>query len=718
MQHLVKPALLFAFFCLPSLSNAQAPDSIRTTDMPQIEVIGQQDRFVRLPGSAAVLNNSSIRLTFPVSGNEVLRKVSGLHLVDEEGIGMRANIGIRGLDPDRSRTVLVLEDGVPVALAPYGEPELYYSPAIDRMSGVEVLKGSGSILFGPQTIGGVINYLTANPPPVPTTEASLRGGQNGFFVGRVSHGTTFGNTGYQVSLLRKSGDGVGILDYAITDVNAKFKHVLAPNSVLGVKVGLYDESSNSTYVGITQAMFDSGLYDYTHPAPDDQLSIRRYSVSATHDYFFSPSIRLRTTAYGYTTTRNWSRQDFRTSFRATDTYDRIVGDLHFFNRTGNRNRTFEVLGIEPRLSMDTRILGFRNEVDLGVRYLYERAYEKRIDGTMVRPTSGNLREDEIRTGYASSGYVQSKFYVSDAFTVTPGIRFEHFDYERDILRRNNAEVNVTSQDQTSKFIPGIGLNQRLNESSSVFAGVHRGFAPPRVKDAISASGTSEELDAELSWNYEIGYRGMVLAGWMFETTLFYMNFENQVIPVSESSGGIGQTGASGLTNGGRTRHVGVEGSISGEWTQLAGSDLGLGLDAQVTYTKARFSSDRFVDDGADVVNVNGNTLPYAPEVLVNSTAHVLLPAGLRASVTATYTGLQYGDVLNRSVPTFDGQEGQLRAFTVIDANLSWSVPKFDKISASLAVKNVTNERYIVSRRPQGIRLGLPRFVSAGLEIKM
>lgn len=686
--------------------------------MPQIEVVGQQDRFVRLPGSAAVLNNASIRLSFPVSGNEVLRKVSGLHLVDEEGIGMRANIGIRGLDPDRSRTVLVLEDGVPVALAPYGEPELYYSPAIDRMNGLEVLKGSGSILFGPQTIGGVINYLTANPPAVPTTEASLRGGQNGFFVGRFSHGTTFGNTGYQVSLLRKSGDGVGILDYEITDVNAKFKHVLAPNSVLGVKVGLYDELSNSTYVGITQGMYDSGLYDYTHPAPDDQLSIRRYSVSATHDYFFSPTIRLRTTAYGYTTTRDWSRQDFRTSFRSTDTYDRIVGDLHFFNRTGNRNRSFEVLGIEPRLSLDATVFGFRNEVDLGFRTLYERAFEKRIDGTMVRPTSGTLREDEIRTGYATSGYLQSRMYLSDALTVTPGIRYEHFEYERDILRRNNAEVNLTTTDRTMAFIPGIGVSQRLNANSSVFAGAHRGFAPPRVKDAISASGTSEELDAELSWNYEIGYRGMPLAGWMLETTLFYMDFENQVIPVSESSGGIGQTGTSGLTNGGRTKHIGVEGSISGEWLNLVGTGLGFGIDAQVTYTKATFSSDRFVEDGASTVNVNGRTLPYAPEILINSTAHILIPAGFRASITATHTGLQYGDVLNRSLPTFDGQEGELKAFTVFDANLSWAVPKFEKISASLAVKNVTNERYIVSRRPQGIRLGLPRFVSAGLEIKM
>lgn len=718
MQHVFCATLALAFLGLHQPAFAQSQDSIRTSDMPQIEVVGQQERFVRLPGSAAVLNNASIRLTFPVSGNEVLRKVSGLHIVDEEGIGMRANIGIRGLDPDRSRTVLVLEDGVPVALAPYGEPELYYSPAIDRMSGVEVLKGSGSILFGPQTIGGVINYLTANPPPVPTTEASFRGGQNGFFVGRLSHGTTFGNTGYQVSLLRKSGDGVGILDYAITDLNAKFKHVLAPNSVLGVKVGVYDELSNSTYVGITQSMYDSGLYDYTHPAPDDQLAIRRYSVSATHDYFFTPAIRLRTTAYGYTTTRDWSRQDFRTSFRPTDTYVRILGDLHFFNRTGNRNRSFEVMGIEPRLSMDATLFGFRNEVDLGVRMLYERAFEKRIDGTITRPTSGTLREDEIRTGFANSGYLQSRIHVTDAFTVTPGIRFEHFDYERDILRLSNAEVNLTTTDRTSEIIPGIGLNHRLNANSSIFAGAHRGFAPPRIKDAISNSGTSEELDAELSWNYEIGYRGMPIQGWMLETTLFYMDFDNQVIPVSESSGGTGQTGASGLTNGGQTRHLGVEVAVSGEWADLAGSGVGVGIDGQLTYTKATFSSDRFVDNGTETVNVNGNTLPYAPELLLNSTAHLMLPAGFHASVTATYTGLQYGDVLNREVPTADGQEGQLAAFTVVDANLTWAIPKFDHISASFAVKNLTNERYIVSRRPQGIRLGLPRFISAGLEIRL
>jgi len=232
--------LLFVFGFL--LFQPATADSIRTGEMPQIDVIGQPARLVRIPGSATVIRSEVLNRTQSVSGLEVLRKVAGIHAVEEEGLGMRANIGIRGLDPDRSRTILVMEDGVPVSLAPYGEPELYYSPAIDRMVGVEVLKGSGSILFGPQTIGGVVNYITANPPAVPTTQAVIRGGQNAFFTARVSHGATNGNTGYQVNYLRKSGKGVGIIDYGIHDLSAKFKHVLAANSMLGVKVGVYDDN--------------------------------------------------------------------------------------------------------------------------------------------------------------------------------------------------------------------------------------------------------------------------------------------------------------------------------------------------------------------------------------------------------------------------------------------------------------------------------------------
>jgi len=147
--------------------------TLRVADAPVeivgVEVVGSRaDALARLPGSGAVISAQELHALQPLSANEALRTIPGVNVQEEEGVGLRANVGVRGLDPDRSRTLLVLEDGVPVALAPYGEPEMYYSPPIDRMNRVELVKGSGSILFGPQTIGGVLNYVTAEAPSVGT----------------------------------------------------------------------------------------------------------------------------------------------------------------------------------------------------------------------------------------------------------------------------------------------------------------------------------------------------------------------------------------------------------------------------------------------------------------------------------------------------------------------------------------------------------------------
>lgn len=692
----------------------QPADSIRTADMAQVEVVGTRERLSRLPGSGSVLLSADLRAISPLTGGEIFRKVSGLHVVEEEGLGLRMNIGVRGLDPDRSRTVLMLEDGIPVSLAPYGEPEMYYTPTIDRMSGVEVLKGSGSILFGPQTFGGVVNYRTANPPAEPTTSVRLRGGADAFFTGLFSHGSTVGNVGYHIGYLRKSGAGVGILDYGIHDLNAKLRLVLAPNSVLGFKLGVYDETSNSTYVGISQGMYDSGDFDYTHPAPDDALAIRRYSASLVHDYFWSPDVRLKTTVFGYTTTRNWSRQEFHTAPNPGTTYVRTLGDLYFRNQTGNRNRQFEVAGVEPRFSANMDLGGLRHELDLGVRYLFERAYEQRIDGTVARPTSGTLREDEIRTGHAWSAYLQNRIFLTDAFTVTPGVRIEHFRYERDIRRLANAEVNRIEDDVLTQIIPGIGLNHVFTGGWSAFAGVHRGFGPPRVKDAISNDGVAQQLDAELSWNYEIGFRrdGRALSG---ELTGFYLDFENQIIPVSESSGGTGAPGVD-LVNGGETRHIGLEAAVSADVAALAGLGFGLEWDASATWTRATFASDRIVNNGGTPENINGNTLPYAPEFLLTSGLGLEPVKSVRLDAHLTWISDQFGDELNLETPSADGRRGPLAGHLVLDANLAYTLPLAHPAILSVSAKNLLDERYIVSRRPQGIRLGMPRFVTLGLEI--
>ncbi|TVP51873.1 MAG: TonB-dependent receptor [Mongoliibacter sp.] len=694
-------------------------------EMPEVTVIASKDRvFSRVPGSVTYIDKKEIQTINPLSGNEVLRRSPGLHVVDEEGLGMRVNVGIRGLDPDRSRNVLILEDGVPVALSPYGEPEMYYTPAMDRMAGVEILKGSGQVLFGPQTIGGVINYVTANPPQEEEGSVYVQGGQGGFFSGLVNYGNTFGNTGIQANLLKKRADNIGPTEFDITDFNTKLLFSLNDRSELGMKVGIYNEVSNSTYIGLNQVMFDRGGEDFTRMAPDDQLDVSRYSLSFSHKYRFNKNVRLRTIAYGYRTTRNWNRQDFTINNDNTPPSnwtgvvwgDREVpgGAIFMRNSTGNRNRQFEVAGIEPRLEVDHKLFNTSNELIVGARYLYERAFEQRVNGTKAGVKSGDLVEDEVRTGNAFAAYAQNKINVTSKADINLGVRFESFDYERDIRRRNFPEVGIrdtvlTASNVIHEIIPGVGFNYRPLNTFNIFGGVHKGYAPPRTKDAITALGDVLELDAEQSVNYELGFRTEPTK-WLFvEATGFVMNFTNQVIPVAESAGGVGF----GLINGGATLNRGVETAVVMDLSKLFSMRRSsLTYDVNATFVKATFNEDRFING----TNVNGNRTPYAPNWFVNSALTFQTESGFGLRLVGNFVGDQFGDPLNTVEPSPNGRVGMIAAYTVFDAVINYDIRKWNS-RFNLTIKNLTDERYIATRRPQGIRVGIPRFITAGYEFR-
>jgi Fe(3+) dicitrate transport protein len=222
-----------------------------------------------------------------------------------------------------------------------------------------------------------------------------------------------------------------------------------------------------------------------------------------------------------------------------------------------------------------------------------------------------------------------------------------------------------------------------------------------------------------------------------EITAFYMNFSNQVIPVSESSGGAG----AGLINGGATTHKGVEmsllvplnGPVPGKWNNS--------FMVNGTLVDSRFSSNRFILEktGTDAdktpvyvnVNVNGNKTPYAPELTASSSLIIEYKSSIGFKLTGNYIGAQFTDALNtidvrdhiardEANPGFDyrqatlnGRIGLMQAYFVADAT-AWYRLGNSGMEFTLAIKNVLDERYIVSRRPQGIRVGMPRFVSGGV----
>jgi Fe(3+) dicitrate transport protein len=143
----------------------------------------------------------------------------------------------------------------------------------------------------------------------------------------------------------------------------------------------------------------------------------------------------------------------------------------------------------------------------------------------------------------------------------------------------------------------------------------------------------------------------------------------------------------------------------------------IALDINGTYTQAEYNADRLVNNGGEEVNVNGNRLPYAPELTLSTALNVESSFGTGFRFTYTYVGNQFTDELNTVVPSNNGRIGQMPHYNVLDATLYHRIPRINA-QLNLSVKNLTDERYISTRRPEGIRVGLHRFITAGFEIKL
>jgi Fe(3+) dicitrate transport protein len=681
----------------------------RLLNIPMVEIVGEQiERIQRIPGSAIIVDELKLQTTNPLNANEVFRGIAGINVRDEEGQGLRPNIGIRGLDPTRTRKILMLEDGVPIALAPYGEPELYYNPPIDRMSRIEVLKGSGSILFGPQTVGGVINYITRQPPMSPRFTARLIGGTNDYLSGLFSYGGTWQDTGIEGTYLRKQGAGFREHSaFGVHDFTSQFAFGISNASRLGVKINVYDEYSQSSYLGLTQPMFETDPFQ--NPAKHDEMRIRRYSASATHQQILSNDILLTTTLYANNTIRNWRRQDYDRLNQGRD-YERIVGDttvpggaIFMRKSTGNRNREFTIVGLEPRIQLIHTLFSLRGELDFGARFHIEDMHILRVDGSTPIALSGTIREDEIRTTQALSGFVQNKTFLTDSFTFTAGIRFESFSFTRDfrrgVVNGQLTDIDTKGKSSSAEIIPGAGITYKPYENLTLFTGIHRGFSPPRIQDAIDNSGANLELDAERSWNYEIGIRAQPQTWMSGNITYYILDFQNQIIPASEA-GGIDTR----LINAGETLHKGVEATLGIDAGILTGAPFNMLLETSITISDASFSSGLY----------QGDRLPHAPDKFYTVHVNFRSSSGIDFHITGFHVSEQFSDRVNTPEGSVDGEIGLLPAYTVWDAAASYKLPG---LNASLygAVKNVFDTLYIASRAPRGIFPGPFRQINFGLK---
>jgi len=787
----------------------------------QINVIGESKKELkRIPGSATIIDKKYLEETKPMDGMDAMRKVPGVAIRYQDPAGLTMNLGFRGVSNEVSRKVLVLEDGIPVSLNPYGEPEMYYTPSIERMERIEVVKGSGSILFGPSTIGGVANLITKKPPKTPVFYTTTVGGQNGFFSTNTGYGGTFGNTGVDVSFLRKQGDGFREhQSFKINEFNFKTTTQLNEKHAITTKLGYHHQIASATYVGLTTGMYNAygtkkTIYDpylpssanrlnhpgtfsqkgrELNPAEQDKRLIERMSFSLGHEWNFAEKWKLVTKVYGYTTTRNWSRQEYtrntavgqqppNTTFFMYDGEpftDRPGDTIWMRNTNAHRDRKYQTAGIESRVQGDFNLGGIKNEIDLGMRYHYDQAYVQLLSGVNtpdyaipVNPessttafrtysspyslsSSGTLRDDEYRQAKAASFWIQDRIVITEKFAVIPGVRYEAINQSRFVKRRqqnfdeftfaasgNPVQIDAEGKSRTHVVLPGFGLTYDVLEHLTLFAGAHRGFAPPRYESAISPTANDLSLKSEKSWNYEGGIRGDITNYLYAQVATYLLDFQDQIVNSSAAGGNLG----SRPVNGGKSIHRGAEVTLSFDLGKFLNKQFNLVFETNSSFNSAKSNQYTYNLRALQTGSIdprlhkdtNGNLLPY-----VSQEVHILgisfaIPSGFYARAEYQHFSKQYHDLENtKTVYWYDamstadkanldylnirsdatGTNGVIPEYGIVNASLGYKHPD-KKWSVFINGKNLQDTKYISTRLPEGIQPGLFRQINVGFSLEI
>lgn len=665
-------------------ASAEQPNGERRTVMPAIEVIRVTGVYAPHrsdeTGTVVQIDRADIERIQPLSTEDILRRVPGINVKSEEETSIVANFGIRGLSASESKS-LVLEDGVPVAPGLFIGNDRYFNPRIQRIEGVEILKGSASLRYGPSTIGGVVNYQTRTPDD--GVEISARTGSFNMQEVTVEAGnqTRSGDAYAGVVATHSSSDGFMDKDYDMTDIMFKSGAVIAPNQRVGMKFSYHENDANISYRGL---LLDDYLAGATYnPAPDDYYLTDRIAFDANYEWTLGNTATLKTLVYWSEVSRDYWRYNVDTA--ASNEAGRWV---YTDDLTGN-NRSFQRFGIESRLTVDGQLWNMPARHEMGLRFMTEESDDRRIRATREQDRTGTNDRHREDSADSVALYAQSRVEVSDRLAVTPGLRVESYEQTRVFLTDNNATATTSN----TEYLPGVGFTFDTTDSAQVYGGVYRAFSP--ATNGVALDGlTDQDLDGERSNNYELGIRGGQDA-FNYELAAFYMDFSNQVV-TGNTDPNLSQS------NAGETEHYGLE--------ALFGYELGGGfrVDTNATWVPtSEFKSGEF----------SGNRLPYAPELVANLALTYQLN-DFQAAFSTHYRGEQYGDPSNQEALPEDAAGGiwggLMPSYTVYDLTAQYAFSP--KATLFGSIKNLTDKRYITGLR-QGIYAGPERSFEIGLRYR-
>ena len=651
-------------------------------ELPRIDIVGREENALnKIPGTVDVINQKRMDELQPQSLQDVLKTVPGVNVRgDEGGLGSIPNIGIRGLNPSRSSKVLLLEDGAPIQPSLFISNASYYSPPVEQIGGIEVLKGASGLKYGPSNIGGVVNYLSKTISP--GFKLTGKVGNYGYHLAEIEAGGKSSSNGAigGINFIQSESNGYQGNGFKMYDILMKGGMEIAQNQWLSLKYTHYDNNINTSYVGLRPNQYSAHSTD--NPAPNDRFITQRNAVDLNHAIEISPDTKINTLMYWSRLSRDYWRQNivkrtqdstvFKTCNQSTDCL------------TG-RNREFQMLGIDSRVSHAYKALGISNEAEFGVRMHTESQINQLVSSKNLA-YSGRLASQEDNKANSVAVYAQNRFLLSKDFALIPGVRVESYNQTR-----SNVITGKAGSAKNVETIPQIGATWQLIPQAQLYGSVYKGFAPAQLATAIDDKGVDQQLAPERSTNAELGLRGKS-GSFAYDSAIFSMNFSNQI---------VNQSLAAGISkaNGGKSLHQGAELSLG------YALGRGWGISGNATYIPVA----KFI--GTSSLGRDGNRIPYTPK-LTSNLGVSYEKSGFNTLVSLNYVSTQYADSANTVVQNAIGTLGEVPAFTTVNWSANYAINKDWKLFG--VINNVLNRRYISSRSPDGIFAGAPLNFQAGM----
>ena len=700
-------------------------DSTKPIALDAVEVLAESKSittgmFLRNAEPSDVVSKSELDQFRYTDIHRIVSRIPGVYISEEDGLGLRPNIGVRGTGSLRMEKLNVMEDGVLIAPAPYASPAAYYSPTAGRMESIEVRKGSTQMKHGPFTTGGSLNYISTSIPTSKLNSVSLDIGSFGKRLMQVRSGDSMGNFAYLIELYSDKMDGFKELDgggdtgYDKTDFMTKLRYSFSESHALEFKYSMTDELSDETYLGLTDADYsDNPLRRYRATALDE-MDADHSQIMLSYAAKLNDNMSLAIIGYSNDFARNWYKlnkvngmslssitkptSDEWNEFYLLMNAENSVDDAY---RIKANNREYYSSGIQAVFNVNAGNhdiqAGVRIHSDEMDRFQWEDRYGMQ-NGKLVMTAQATKGSDSNRidSAEATALFAEDRFTYGD-ITVTAGARYEEIVLKRDDWGKTDPDRSETpSQRQHTMdvIVPGIGFEYALNDYQSVSVGVHKGFAPP----GPGTSGVVENaVEPETSINTEIGFKSNKGLN-SLEVTFFTNSYENLIGADTAASGG----GTDELFNGGAVNISGLE--LYLRRILVDTGSMQIPFEMSWTNTNSEFQESF---DGFWGKVLKGDELPYIPDNLIT------FNLGLNVEKFSSNISL-------KKTPKMRTVAGSGRLFksnstdelTIIDVGMRYA---FDNsVTLSFHINNFLNDNSIAARRPYGVRPSMPRSLNIGV----